>query len=192
MSSKFFPCGFGLAVTTVVLSATALLAQDVVTLRDLEGHKVSATIVKAQVVRRANREVTTRHENSVTLVFEPQGRLTTNVKNIVHGPKGMRPGEDFTANHAIQRPSAMKARGGGAGVHVFENGTLTLMRTYATGGFMRKFEFKRTPGGFECTATETHARENGKGEIRLKSSTDGEMVTIVSSKQIDSSCKVTK
>lgn len=182
------------ALTTAALSlgAVALRAQEAVSLQELEGRRVSATIVKAQIVRREGRDIPTRHTNNLSIAFGPDGRLVVNNKNTIHGPKGERPGENVTETLVVETPGRTQGRGGGAGLYVFENGTLTRMRTYASGAFMRKIEFKRTPKGLACTATEVHARENGTGAIRLKSSTDGQMVTIVSSRQISSRCEVAR
>lgn len=46
----------------------------------------------------------------------------------------------------------------------------------------------RTEKGLTCSASESIAREIGPGEIKLNSSVDGKLVTIVSSQQISSTC----
>jgi hypothetical protein len=109
-----------------------------------------------------------------------------------HGPDGTRKAKpssgSFTLDEAKELPSSL----GGEGVWRFEDGSLSFIRTFPSGAYRVTFAFTRGSAGLTCAVNETFARENGQGEIRIRSPFAGGEVTLVSTKQLSSSCTVTK
>ncbi len=183
------PVTYALALF-LILGSSAVLAQSAVTLQELDGVRITARVVRAQVIRREGRDVPTRYESDIKLVMGPGNGLQQHVEATVHGPRGPRKGQTMSSSHKIELPGELRGRGGGQGLFVFENGTLTFLRTFKSGALIRKFEFKSAGSGLTCAMTETFARENGTGTITMNAAAGGGEITIVSWKPVSSTCKI--
>ena len=91
----------------------------------------------------------------------------------------------------LERTRELGSMGGGHGVVVFGDGTLTFLRTLKGGALKRDVAFTRGAQGLACIATEAFVRESGVGAIFFDSSIDGVPMIVVSAKQISSTCRVT-
>jgi hypothetical protein len=78
------------------------------------------------------------------------------------------------------------------GVVLFEGGGLSFLRTFKRGALTPTIAFSRRANGLSCTAEETFAREEGVGDLAMNSAIDDTLVTIISYKQISSTCRVVK
>ncbi len=82
---------------------------------------------------------------------------------------------------------------GGQAVWMFENGALTTLRIYGNaGGFKRTIIFARDGDAFTCKIDAAYLREDGVGRVAFRSAVDNVPTTILNSKQVSSSCKVSK
>ena len=133
-----------------MLASPPVLAQSPVTLQDLDGVTITARVVRAQVIRRGGRNVPTRYQGDIKLVMGPGNRLHDHTEAIVHTPQGPRKAETISRAHSIEQPSAVRSRGGGQGVYVFEPGALTMLRTFKSGALIRKIAFTRADAGLAC------------------------------------------
>ena len=105
---------------------------------------------------------------------------------------GTRTGKATGGTWTLEQPRTLKNRGGGHGVWIFENGTLTNLRTFKGGAFKKTIAFARTADGLNCSATEILLREDGVTGVNLTSAFDGRPSQIMNSKQISSTCRVMK
>jgi hypothetical protein len=176
----------GLAFSTPVWS------QNEVTIADLQGSVIEARVVRGLVVRKNGREFPVRYQNDFRVVIGPgeQIHYTANAKN--YTPSGIRPEKTRAGWSALERAVPINRDGGGHAVWIFRDSTLMTLRTFKEGGFKRTITFARGSNGLRCTASETYARERGTGPVTMTAETDGVLVTIVSSKPISSTCRVTK
>ncbi len=92
----------------------------------------------------------------------------------------------FTLDQA--RPA--QEPGGGEAVWTLRDNTLTWMRTLKTGAYRLDVSLVRGPNGLTCTARETFA-QSGSG-IAMNSSIDGRPMTVIRSRQLSASCRVSK
>jgi hypothetical protein len=164
-----------------------------VTLEDLEGTTVEATVVRDQVVLREGRRIPVKFQNELTIGIGPEAKLQVAITPTSQGPRGKRHGETRRATATVEKVRELKTLGGGYGLWVFsEDGTLTFLRTYKGGAFKRTIAFARGPEGLTCKAEEAFARENSRGPIILDSAVGTGEVQILSAKQISSRCRVVK
>jgi hypothetical protein len=179
-----------LALTALSASASA---EEAVTFGELEGSIVEARIIGHQVIRRDGRNISVRFQNDVTLAIGSDGKIDQAISPTADTPRGRRHGPTRRSSHTLERPGDLKGLlGGGDGVFVFTDGTLTWLRTFKGGGFKRTTTFARGAEGLTCTAIDSFARENGVGSIVLNSSIDGQQTEIVSYKPLSSTCRVKK
>jgi hypothetical protein len=180
-----------LILSLAVLSAPAW--GQAVTFADLEGAVVDSTVISRQVIRREGREVTVRLHNRLNLVIGPGNKINATWTTTSHTPRGVRHGKPRTISATLERPrEATGILGPGHAVWIFNEGTLTNLRTYKGGAFRGEITFVRDAKGFTCARTENYARENGRDPIVLNSAIDGVPLTLISNKQISSTCTVTK
>ena len=106
--------------------------------------------------------------------------------------RGTRKFEPQVGTFTLGRPKQVVSQGGGEAAWDFSDSTLTFIRTYPEGAYRIRFQFSRAAKEFKCSANAAFARENGTGQIKLKSPGNGAVTVITSARQISSSCKVTK
>ena len=144
-----------------------------------------------QVLRREGREFPARLESDLTLLIGPGDQIQRTWTRTIHTPRGKIQGKPQTNLIKLERTRELGSMGGGHGVVVFGDGTLTFLRTLKGGALKRDVAFTRGAQGLACIATEAFVRESGVGAIFFDSSIDGVPMIVVSAKQISSTCRVT-
>ena len=178
------------AVALVALSAPAS-AQEV-TFSDLEGHIVEADIHREQSGRRQGQTKSARFHQNWKFSFNADKSIELTIAATRHGPDGASATKPTSRTFTLDEQRNVPGLGGGEGVWTFADGTLIYIRTLLSGAYRASFAFARGSAGLTCTVTEAWGREDGRGEIKIQSPYDGREVTIVSTKQLPSSCKVTR
>jgi hypothetical protein len=164
---------------------------EAVTLLDLEGTVVEVRSKRAQQVRRKGREFSNQLESELRIEFKAGGTTHIAIASTTYGKGGVRKGKARSGMWTLDQARTLKSHGGGHGVWLFENGTLTNLRTYQGGALKRTITFAQGSNGLSCRATESMAREDGVTCLILAGS-DGRPSQILSFKQISSTCRVTK
>jgi len=178
---------FGLSLYSV-----AAVGQPV-TLVELEGAVVETTVTMAQQIRREGREFPVQLHQQQKITFFSDSKIEWTSTPTSHTPRGIRQGPTRTGRMTLGQPGETKQLGGGDFIWIFEDGTLTTLRTYTKqGGYKRTIAFAREGGAINCTAKEAFVREEGVGRIVLRSAIDDAPVEVLSAKQVASTCRVTK
>jgi hypothetical protein len=164
-----------------------------VTLIELEGVAVEAKVTMDQKIRRDGREFPVQLHQEQKISFFPDNKIEWTSTPTSHTPRGIRQGPTRTGRMTLGQPGETKQLGGGDYIWIFEDGTLTTLRTYAKqGGYKRTIAFAHEGGKITCTAKETFVREEGVGRIVLRSAIDDVPVEVLSAKQVASTCRVIK
>jgi hypothetical protein len=165
-----------------------------VTFADLDGFVLEARVILRQVIRRGGSQFPVRAWNDTKLAFGPGARIDVTLTITSHHPRGVSKGRPRTFSASLERAGKVETAnmGEGYGVWVFGDGMLTSLRTYTKGAFRRDIAFARSSEGITCRITEGFAREQGTGAVVFNSPIDGAPVTIVSSEQVSSTCRVTR
>lgn len=183
------------ARATLVIAAAMLLpavaTAQPVALADLQGAVVEATVVNQQDQISNGKEGSRRVQQDWRYVIGPGERVQYHSVVTSVGRGGSRSSTPETGNAGIGRPGQTSSMGGGDGLWVFENSTLTFLRTYrGEGGYRRSISFRRNGAGFNCTVTTAFARENGRGAIRFTSPVDGSNLELRQVRTLSTRCKV--
>jgi hypothetical protein len=178
-------------VGILVLIATPVLGQPV-TFADLDGFTIESEVVRDQMIRRGGWQGSMKVHANWRMVIGPGEAIDMQVVSTVEGPRGKRTGKPRGGMLTLGKAQQLRGQGGGHGVFEFQDGTLTFVRTFPQGAYRGNFELVRSPNGINCTMNEAFARERGVGGIVLHSAVDGKPFTLISSKQVSSSCKVVK
>lgn len=192
----FMRCKFVQFVTGTVFPLICLIAiaapafAQSVTFPDLEGHAIVADLHRQQNVRREGRTFSVKVHQNWNFYLNDDQMIVMTLNTTAQTPQGTRKAKPNSGSFALDETLKIKARGGGHAVWKFADGTLTFIRTFPSGAFRVNFAFVRGPNGLTCTVTEAFAREGGK-ELKMESAFGGE-ITIISSKQLPSTCKVAK
>jgi hypothetical protein len=179
-----------IAFLLVILAAPAR-AQEV-TLSDLEGATIQSRVFRAQTVLRGDKEFSGRVQSDVDIVIGPGDNAQAKQTVTWLSSNGTTRTTVLAGSGRIGKPRPNKYAGGGDGVAVFSNETLTYMRTFRKGAFMFTFKFTRTSKGLACTSAETFLKEQGATAIRSNSVHDNHPITVLSDKQLSSTCLVVK
>lgn len=164
-----------------------------VTYAELEGAVVQASVTYHQVRRSDGEDVSGLVRQDWRFVIGSGERIQYESTITAFFRRGSRSSTPETGTARLGRPGQTAQHGGGDGVWVFANGTLTFLRTYrGEGGYKRSIHFSRSPSGYSCTIKTAFARENGRGAIRFTSPVDGGRVEMLSAKTVSSSCRVAK
>lgn len=179
------------AVWLIAFQAAALA--QAVTQAELEGHLVEARVVLDQQLRREGREFPAQLDQVVRLKFLPGDVVEFQMSSTSHTPRGAKPGPDQKGRVVIGKVVDARNMDGGQAVWVFEDGTLTSLRTYGNaGGYKRTISFARSAKGLTCVVKATFVREDGVGRVATRSIIDSVPTTILSAKQSSSACRVSK
>ena len=181
-----WPVCFGAGM---VLCAAAF-GQEALTWDALQGAVIEARIVRDQVVLRGNRHIPVRFEQDIEIVIGPGDTIQVTSTATSHGPAGTRRGQRQVSSHTLERPRGTRYQGSGHGVWVFDDGTLTFLRTFKDGAIRRTIAIARAKAGLTCTANDGFAREDGVGSVVLDSAVGTGEVAVLSAKQISSSCRI--
>jgi hypothetical protein len=153
---------------------------------------VNADIHRQQSVQKKGKRFTIRQHQNWKFYVNDEHVIVFTVQTTVQTPRGTRKPKPNSGRLALDETVQVKSRGGGHAGWSFSDGTLTFTRTYPAGAYRVHYAFARKEdGAMTCSVTEAFAREGGKGAIRLESAFGG-TVTILSSKQLRSSCRVSK
>lgn len=164
-----------------------------VTFADLRGAMVEASVTYQQDRRTQGGDVSGGVRQDWRFTLGPADAIQYASTITAFGPRGSRTSSPNTGTARLERPGQARSHGGGHGLWVFANGTLTFLRTYqGDGGYKRSIAFRRSHEGFTCTIRTAFARENGRGAIRFTSPVSGANVEILSAKPISSNCRVIK
>jgi hypothetical protein len=157
---------------------------------ELVGSIIKGSTTEARVHRMGDSEWSLRVQLDWTIEFvsKDQIRPTFVVTVYDRGATQKRPAE---AGGLIRlgKPAEARDRGGGDYIWTFEEGVLTLVRSYKSGAQTVIFAVTRSRAGFDCTASVSWFHEAGTPNIMLRRG-DGTWMEIVSSKQESSSCAV--
>lgn len=165
-----------------------------ITMADLQGMTVETTVFHQQVItRNGSQPYPHRQRQDTKFSISAENKLEGSVLATGYNQNGTFKGTPQRISSSLERPGVGKSFGGGNGVWVFQDSTLTSFYVYKAGGaFKRDIVFSRTSNGLACTAKEYFVREDGAGPIVWNSSVDGARMTIVKSSQTSTTCKVTK
>jgi hypothetical protein len=181
---------FGAGIALFFATNTSLTYAADVTLADLDGAIIETTSIHDQVgvlngMRSPNRLA---EERKITI--GPGPTLQNAITDTISSERGTKVVQ-FSGAFTINKPREIGSHGGGHGVYLFANGTLTFLRTLRSGGFKSEITFHRSSAGLTCSIRSPFARENGTGEVEMSAASGGSW-KLVSSKQISSSCRVTR
>ena len=182
---KLISVAFCLAAQSAPISAQA------VNWSDLEGAVVDADIQRDQRTGRLGLSASVTVQQTWRISIAADKSLEFTVTTTASGPGA--PAKPLTSSGTVilDERREVPTFGGGMTVWEFVDGTLTFFRTFRSGAYRAHFAFARAPGGLACSVSEAFARENGTGEIRMQPESGGE-ITIISSKVLATSCKVTE
>jgi hypothetical protein len=194
-----------IALLVALLASSQAFGQDAtgnsatnkaVTFAELEGSIVDAKIERQQVIRRAGSTFPVRVQSILKITIGSDGKFDVTWHTVNDTPRGVFQGKTLSGSVTINQEAKEASKenlGGGVGVWLFSDGTLSSLRTYKAGGaFKRDISFSRTAEGFVCTANEAFAREKGSGPVVFNSPVDDVPVAIVNWKQLSSTCRVSK
>jgi hypothetical protein len=172
-------------------SQSAPVSAQTVNWSDLEGTVVDADIRRDQRTGRHGLTASVAIQQTWKISIAADKSLEFTVTTTARGPGA--PGRPLTSSGTVtlDEPREVSTFGGGTTVWEFVDGTLTFFRTFRSGAYRAHFAFVRASSGLACNVSEAFARENGTGEIRMQPDFGGE-ITIISSKLLASSCKVTE
>lgn len=164
-----------------------------VTPADLEDYVVEARVVMDQQIRREGRDFPVQLHQRLRIAFLVGNAIEWEMSSTSHTPRGPRQGPAQKGRLVLGKVVEAKNLDGGQAVWFFEDGALTSLRTYGNaGGYKRTISFTRDDSGMTCSIMASHVREEGVGRVATRSVIDNSPVTVLSSKQASSACKVSK
>ena len=165
------------------------LAQNV-TYDDLVGWRIEGSAVLNQTTESNGRQFQGRLTQQHAITPLAGQRLRDRLRVAYDNGSGKANARDFSGESTLGRPSPFRD---GMRVWLFENNTLTSLRTLGEGGGKVTVRVSRTESGFSCDYRFDYARENGKGQLEAKSTAGpSPEARIVSAKLISKSCRVVK
>jgi hypothetical protein len=189
----FLLYGIAVCVCSSTVGGQPASSQGAVTAVDLRGAVVETTVVHQQVIQRTGAPYANKQKNDTTITIGMDDRIGGWAIATGNNQFGVFKGQRLALSSALHRPFASSNVGGGNGLWIFQGGRLVHFYVYKGGGALkREISFSHTGSGLACKAAESFARENGTGPIIWNSSVDGVRTKLVSSKQISSTCRVTK
>jgi hypothetical protein len=186
---------------TVALAAGALMCVGVpahvarsqdVKLADLEATTVTAEITLDQLIERDGMKSSVKTQQVWKISVGANKAIDFTMDSTARGPGGTRKAKQLVASVDLDESRVVGTRGGGEALWTFADGALTFVRTLPSGAYRMNIAFAHAAAGPTCAVTGAFARENGRGPIQLISPFSGDRVTILSAKQVASSCKVSR
>jgi hypothetical protein len=160
-----------------------------VALTEIEGAKIHAKLVTEMLVQREGRQGQVTQEVDWQIYMEPERKISFSFRPTAHTPRGTRVGHIRATTSKLDEPWYTE---NGEAVWSFKDGELTFVRSYKDGGVRTIISFGHDEQNLTCFASSAFARERGKTGLVLNSPIDGALVTILSSKQVSSSCSVAR
>jgi hypothetical protein len=173
-----------MAIAVIGYAAPAAAA---ITLEELQGAQIEATIVYDQVLDFQGRTSSRQIRNDWQISIGQGGSLRTSMVPTQVNPS-TRTFPTMSGSFTLGTSRSVTSLGGGEGLWTFEGGQLIFLRTYREGAYRLIITLG---SGSTCSIHGNFGRENGVGAIEYESQVGGSM-KIRSSKQISSSCRVTK
>jgi hypothetical protein len=164
-----------------------------VTFADLEGVVVEESVVYERIGQMDSQKKSYKLQIDRKIAIHAGDKLDDTEVDTNFGPRGPH-AETASRSWTLGQPREVQGlRFGGPGhkVWTFSNGTLSLLRTFPTGGYTTHISFTRAAAGLSCTVRAPLARELGSADLGVRES-GGHEFHILSSKEISSSCRVTK
>jgi len=178
-----------LASTCAAFVAVAPAWGQTVTLEDLRGSVIEATLVFEQHGLANGRFVSDTYRVDRQMTFGSGDTVQDNVTRTVEGAKRTRR-QSGSGSYTLGQAREVSNFGGGHVVYLFSNGALTILRTYKEGGQKVEIAFTRDPAGIGCSIRAPYAREKG-GDVQM-TGLFGAHLQHWTQKQISSSCRVSK
>ncbi|QWG23048.1 hypothetical protein KMZ93_24380 [Bradyrhizobium sediminis] len=152
-----------------------------VTVESLRGRTITASVSWQTRARANGREFDNPVKNDFVINISGDGKVNATVTRHVIGPRGpTSQSRSFSAVLGKPRDAA-----GGGALMVLNGNTLTMLRTYETGG--AKTTITMGAGG-SCTITSPAMKETGSAVLLRKDAVVGGTIEILSSRQVSSSC----
>jgi hypothetical protein len=160
---------------------------------DLHGAVVETTSFHEQVIRRAGKEYPHRQRIDMRIAITSDNKIQGWSISTGFNEFGTSKGKQLPISSTLHRPGSSHNVGGGDRVWILQGSKLIHLYVYKGGGAIKKeITFSRSGGGLACSFQESFARENGVGPITWESSVDGARITLVKSKQVSTTCRVSK
>jgi hypothetical protein len=180
--------GASLLTYSFALPPMAVWAQTAL-IEDLQGALMVVSVTHDRTIRRDGREIPNKFRTDWKIRFNSVDSISVSAERISSGPRKTNRIQEKESVKTLARPKETASRGGGHALWIFEDDTLTFLRTYQGGGMKATFTVARSATGFDCTAKVSWLREEGT-PIVMKSFVDEARLEIVSSKQVASSCRI--
>jgi hypothetical protein len=155
----------------------------------IEGAKIHAKLVTEMLAQREGRQGQVTQETDWQIYVEPEGKISFSFRPTSHTPRGTRAGQIRATSAKLDEPWYTE---NGQAVWQFKDNELVFVRSYKEGAVRTIIALKQEKQNLTCAATSSYARERGKGGLVLNSPIDGVPVTILSWKQVSSSCQITR
>ena len=162
---------------------------DKLAIADLDGLVIESTVAREQLNRFNGQEVMNIVDQSSTVEIGPLPDLKSTMRQQIRGRPDVPP---MTATFRIGETRQVGSFGGGDGEWTFDDDMLTFTRSFKQGAFRFQIAIAKKAEAYECGATLSFAREGGSGQIVFWSPTARTDVTIVSWRQLSSSCRASK
>ncbi len=153
-----------------------------VTVESLRGRTITASVSWQTKARAKGREFDNPVRNDFVINISGDGRVNATVTRHVVGPRG--PASDSRSFSAVLGKPRDAA--GGSSLMLLNGNTLTMLRTYETGGGKTTI----TIGGGSCTIRSPAMKETGSSVLLRKNAVVGGEIEILSSRQVSSSCQI--
>lgn len=171
----------------------ALAFAQAITPADLEDHVVETSVTMDRRLQMRGREVPNRLDMRLRVKFLRDNAIEFQMTSTSHMRRGAKDGPVLKGQVVLGVIYDARSNDGGQAAWYFEHGTLTSLRTFGdAGGFKRTISFSRNAKGLNCTASASYFHEDGIGRIATRSVIDNAPLTILSAKQVSSTCKVSK
>lgn len=179
-----------LTLGTVALSASA--SAQPVTFADLNGAAIEESVLYNQVSVTNGQTSSYQSKVDRKISIGPGDRIDDTEIDTRIDSAGTHVGRPRTGSWTIGVPREVHRLGGGHKIWTFSNGTLTLLRAFLVGGYATHISFRRGAAGLTCSVNAPHIHEVGAPGLLTIEDDRGREVQVVSSKQVSSSCQVTK
>jgi len=181
--------GACLLTCSQVLPPISALAQTTM-IEDLQGALMEVSVTHERTIRRDGKELPNKFRMDWKIRFNSVDSISVSSERISYGLRKTNRTKEKESVKNLTRPKETQSRGGGHALWIFEDDTLTFLRTYQGGGLKATFAVARSPTGFDCTAKVGWLREEGT-PIVMRSFVDQERLEILSARQVASSCRIT-
>jgi hypothetical protein len=172
---------------TALRPANAEESTKPVTMADLAGMTVHATIVYARTIRREGKVRNNHSHQEFTIRIGPADAIAETEKYTTIAERG-RVVASRVRNHNYTLGKVTN-RGSGSVVWALVDASLTRLNTRPEGARRMTYSFKRTATGFVCNLNAPYLREDGVGALKSTAMVGGtnEFLAI---KQVSSTCRV--